>query len=175
MDRFLRQGTGFSNGQKMELEQIREAAERVARTEGLQVWDVEWKIGKDRILRVYIDKPAGVSHADCQAVSEQLSVILDIEELVPGQRYTLEVSSPGMDRKIFLPEHYERFTGRMAKIWLHQPVEPGEGAKPLSYVEGRLMGYADDRVRIELAKTTGKGIIELQFENIRKANLIVEF
>jgi ribosome maturation factor RimP len=175
MDRFLRQGTGFSNSQKMELEQIREAAERVARTEGLQVWDVEWKIGKDRILRVYIDKPAGVSHADCQAVSEQLSVILDIEDLVPGQRYTLEVSSPGMDRKIFLPEHYERFTGRMAKIWLHQPIEPGEGAKPLSYVEGRLMGYTDGRVRIELAKTTGKGIIELQFENIRKANLIVEF
>jgi ribosome maturation factor RimP len=175
MDRFLRQGTGFSNSSKMELERIREAAERVARTEGLQIWDVEWKIGKDRILRVYIDKPAGVSHADCQAVSEQLSVILDVEDLVPGQRYTLEVSSPGMDRKIFLPEHYERFTGRMAKIWLHQPIEPGEGAKPLSYVEGRLMGCAEGRVRIELAKTTGKGIIELQFENIRKANLIVEF
>jgi ribosome maturation factor RimP len=175
MDRFLRQGTGISTGPKMELERIREAAERVARTEGLDIWDVEWKIGKDRILRVYIDKPAGVSHADCQAVSEQLSVILDVEELVPGQRYTLEISSPGMDRKLFKPEHFERFTGRMAKIWLHQPVEPGEGAKPLSYVEGRLMSYTDGRVSIELAKTTGKGIIDLQYENIRKANLIVEF
>jgi ribosome maturation factor RimP len=159
----------------MELERIREAAERVAHTEGMEIWDVEWKIGKDRILRVYIDKPAGVSHADCQAVSEQLSVILDVEELVPGPRYTLEISSPGMDRKIFLPEHYQRFVGRMAKIWLHQPVEPGDAAKPLSYVEGRLMNFADGRVTIELAKTTGKGIIELQFENIRKANLIVEF
>jgi len=159
----------------MELERIREAAERVARSEGLEVWDVEWKIGKDRFLRVYIDKPEGVSHADCQAVSEQLSVILDVEELVPGPRYMLEISSPGMDRKIFKPEHYERFVGRLAKIWTHQPVIPGEGAKPVSYIEGRLMGYTEGRVSIELGKTSGKGIIELQFENIRKANLIVEF
>ena len=64
----------------------------------LEVWDVEWKVGKDRFLRVYIDKPEGVSHADCQAVSEQLSVILDVEDLVPGPRYVLEISSPGLDR-----------------------------------------------------------------------------
>ena len=159
----------------MEIERIRDAAERVASTEGVEVWDVEWKIGKDRILRVYIDKPEGVSHADCQAVSEQLSVILDVEDLVPGQRYTLEISSPGMDRKLFKPEHFQRFVGRMAKIWLHQPVEPGEGVKPLSYVEGRLTSFTDGRVSIELAKTTGKGTIEVPFENIRKANLIVEF
>jgi ribosome maturation factor RimP len=172
---YRRERTGFSNCQNMELERIRDAAERVASTERVEVWDVEWKIGKDRILRVYIDKPEGVSHADCQAVSEQLSVILDVEDLVPGQRYTLEISSPGMDRKLFKPEHFQRFIGRMAKIWLHQPVEPGEGAKPLSYVEGRLTGFTDGRVSIELAKTSGKGIIEVQFENIRKANLIVEF
>ncbi len=82
----------------MDLERIREAAERVARSEGLEIFDVEWKIGKQRLLRVYIDRlpgPAnpeglGVSHNDCQRVSEQLSVILDVEDLVPGPGYILE-------------------------------------------------------------------------------------
>lgn len=162
-------------GKNMDLERIREAAGRVARTEGLEVWDVEWKIGRDRFLRVYIDKPEGVSHADCQAVSEQLSVILDVEDLVPGPRYVLEVSSPGLDRKLFKPEHYERFTGRLAKIWLHEPVTLGEGAKPLNYWEGRLAGCADGRVRIEVERSSGAIPVEFAFENIRKANLVVEF
>ena len=110
----------------MDLEKIREAAERVARSQGLEVFDVEWKIGKQRLLRVYLDRlpgPAnpdnlGVSHADCQRVSEQLSVILDVEDLVPGPSYILELSSPGMDRKLIKPADYERFVGRLAKIWL---------------------------------------------------------
>lgn len=159
----------------MEFERIREAAERVARTEGLEVWDVEWKVGRDRFLRVSIDKPEGVSHADCQAVSEQLSVILDVEDLVPGARYTLEVSSPGMDRKLFKPEHYTRFAGRLAKIWLHEAVTVGDGAKPLNYLEGRLAGTADGRVRIEVERASGAIPVEVAFENIRKANLVVEF
>jgi ribosome maturation factor RimP len=81
----------------MDLGKIREAAERVARSEGLEVFDVEWKIGKQRLLRVYLDRlpgpenreGAGVSHLDCQRVSEQLSVILDVEDLVPGPSYIL--------------------------------------------------------------------------------------
>src|ERR1700746_2358159 len=109
----------------MDLEKIREAAERVARSEGLEVFDVEWKIGKQRLLRVYLDRlpgPAnpdnlGVSHADCQRVSEQLGVILDVEDLVPGPSYILEVSSPGMDRKLVKETDYERFKGRLAKMW----------------------------------------------------------
>src|SRR5579864_9054325 len=119
----------------MELDRIREAAERVARSLGLEVFDVEWKVGKQRLLRVYIDRPpetadpghprngAGISHSDCQSVSEQLSVILDVEDLVPGPSYTLEVSSPGLDRKLIRPDDYERFAGRLANIWLNEPVE----------------------------------------------------
>ncbi len=84
----------------MELERIREAAERVARSLGIEVVDVEWKVGKQRFLRVYIDKPEGISHRDCETVSNQLSVILDVEDLVPGPHYILEVSSPGLDRKL---------------------------------------------------------------------------
>src|SRR5579863_3059453 len=100
----------------MELERIREAAERVARSLGIDVVDVEWKVGKQRFLRVYIDKPEGVSHRDCQAVSEQLGVLLDVEDLVPGPRYILEVSSPGLDRKLTKAPDFERFAGRLARI-----------------------------------------------------------
>src|SRR6201981_4211618 len=134
----------------MDLEKIREAAERVARSQGLEVFDVEWKIGKQRLLRVYLDRlpgPAnpdnlGVSHADCQRVSEQLSVILDVEDLVPGPSYILELSSPGMDRKLIKTADYERFVGRLAEIWLNEPIEKQV------YLEGRLAGYADGVVKV---------------------------
>src|SRR5579863_4793875 len=100
----------------MNLDKIREAAERVARSVGVEVVDVEWKVGKQRLLRIYIDRPpspeqrigSGVSHKDCEALSEQLSVILDVEELVPGPGYVLEVSSPGLDRKLVKLADYER-------------------------------------------------------------------
>ena len=149
----------------MELEKIREAAERVARSEGLEVVDVEWKVGKQRFLRVYIDKPEGISHRDCELVSQQLSVILDVEDLVPGPRYLLEVSSPGLDRKLTQPADYERFVGRLARIWT---LEPFENA---SFFEGRLAGYSDGMVQIEVKGRT----IALPLGIIRKANLVVEF
>ena len=162
----------------MDLEKIREAAERVARSEGLEIVDVEWKIGKQRFLRVYIDRlPAGaeandpypkISHADCQRVSQQLSVILDVEELIPGPGYILEVSSPGMDRALRKPAEYERFRGRMAKISTTEPVEDEK------YFEGRLAGFVDGKVRLEL-KGKAARTVELPLEKIRKANLMVEF
>jgi len=160
----------------LNLEKIRNAAERVARSEGLEVVDVEWKIGKQRFLRVYIDRTdpseaggfAKVSHADCEKVSQQLSVILDVEELVPGSAYVLEVSSPGMDRALRKPSEFERFTGRLAKVWTDQPVEE------MSFFEGRLAGVADGKVRLELKGKTTR-TVELPLSAIRKANLVVEF
>ncbi len=178
----------------MDLEKIREAAERVARSEGLEIYDVEWKVGKQRFLRVIIDRVPkagaamtdaagtvlagaeareagllGVSHADCQRVSQQLSVILDVEELIPGAAgYTLEVSSPGMDRALRKPGEYERFRGRMAKIMTTEPVEDEK------YFEGRLAGFVDGKVRLELKGKTAR-TVELPLEMIRKANLMVEF
>jgi ribosome maturation factor RimP len=149
----------------MELERIREAAERVARSTGMEVVDVEWKVGKQRFLRVYIDKPEGISHRDCETVSNQLSVILDVEDLVPGPHYILEVSSPGLDRKLTKPAEFERFAGRLARISTLDPVENRK------FFEGRLAGFADGKVQIEV-----KGrVIALPVEGIRKANLVVEF
>jgi ribosome maturation factor RimP len=162
---FVGENVQATAGQPMELERIRDAAERAARTAGVEVVDVEWKIGKQRFLRVYIDKPEGVSHSDCQAVSEQLGVLLDVEDLVPGPRYILEVSSPGLDRKLTRAADFERFVGRLARISTVQPVENS------TFFEGRLAGHADGLVKMEV-----KGrIIELPLAGIRKANLVVEW
>lgn len=170
----------------MNLEKVREAAERVARSEGLEVVDVEWKIGKQRFLRVYIDrlppaKPAEaaeggtppdpfpkISHADCERVSQQLSVILDVEELVPGPGYILEISSPGMDRALKKAGDFERFTGRLAKITTNEPI--GEAR----FFEGRLKGFTEGKVRMELKGKEAR-VVEIPLETIRKANLVVEF
>src|SRR5579862_8948300 len=132
----------------MELERIRDAAERAARTAGVEVVDIEWKIGKQRFLRVYIDKPGGVSHRDCEAVSQQLGVLLDVEDLVPGSRYVLEVSSPGLDRKLTKPGEFERFSGRLARISTSEPVENSR------FFEGRLAGYSDGLVKIDVRGQT---------------------
>jgi ribosome maturation factor RimP len=168
------------------LEKIREAAERVARSQGLEIVDVEWKIGKQRFLRVYIDRvpplnPAEateeqeaaapfpkISHADCERVSQQLSVILDVEELVPGPGYVLEVSSPGMDRALKTEADFQRFAGRAVKI---STVEPVGEAK---FFEGRLRGFAGGNVRMEL-KGKDSRLVEIPLELIRKANLVIEF
>jgi len=157
----------------MDLEKIRAAAGRVASSEGLEIFDVEWKVGKQRLLRIYIDKPpgpdhphgGGITHQDCERVSEQLSVILDVEDLVPGPAYVLEVSSPGLDRKLIKPADYERFTGRRAQIWTNEPVEDSK------YFEGRLGGFGDGLVRLQLKDRE----IVIPFAGIRKANLVVEF
>jgi ribosome maturation factor RimP len=173
------------------LEKVRTAAERVARSEGLEVVDVEWKIGKQRFLRVYIDRvpksvaavsdaagkltaetpsepPANVSHADCERVSQQLSVILDVEELIEGPGYILEVSSPGLDRELKKPADFQRFTGRLAKISTTEPIGDTK------FFEGRLKGFADGKVSMELKGREAK-VVELPLATIRKANLVVEF
>ncbi len=148
----------------MKLEQIREAAERVAGAAGLDVLDVEWKVGRQRFLRIILDKPGGVSHGDCERVSHELGTILDVEELIPGPGYVLEVSSPGLDRKLVQPAEFERFTGRRAKISLSQPVEAR------NFFEGRLAGFADGMVQLEV---DGR-VLALPFDWIRKAQLVVE-
>jgi len=149
----------------MELERIREAAERAAYSAGVEVVDVEWKIGKQRFLRVYIDKPEGITHRDCEAVSEQLGVLLDVEDLVPGPSYVLEVSSPGLDRKLTKAAEFERFAGRLAKISTIEPVGN------TTFFQGRLAGYSEGRVKLDV---NGR-IVELPLAGIRKANLVVEF
>jgi ribosome maturation factor RimP len=149
----------------VDLEIIREMAERVATSEGLHLVDVELKGGNsNQLLRVFVDKPGGVSHADCALVSEQLSAMLDVEDIFPG-RYVLEVSSPGLDRKLTRPSDYTYFVGRRARVVLK------EATGEQRVLEGRLAGFENGRVRLDLGE---RGLQELDLNNIRKAQLVVE-
>ena len=139
----------------------------MAQSEGLEIVDVEVKGGGgQRLVRIAIDKPQGVTHADCELVSQQVGTILDVEDLVPGGRYTLEVSSPGLERKLLKPQDYQRFQGKKASITLREAVD---GQR---HWEGTLAEYQDGLVTLD-AKP-GK-TIQFQFDQVLKAHLKFEW
>src|SRR5581483_3943572 len=126
------------------LDAIREIVERVASSYGLEVVEVELRGGgKSRMLRVTIDKPGGVTHEDCANMSREAGTILDVEDAVPGSSYTLEVSSPGLDRKLVRPADYERFVGSRVKLTTHEPVDGGR------QFEGRLESASGNRITLD--------------------------
>ena len=140
---------------------IEEIAQRVALSEGLEVVEVEVKGGgKSRFVRISIDKPEGVSHADCEKVSQQVGTILDVEDVVPGH-YTLEVSSPGIERKLLKPQDYERFQGKKARVTLRAPVDNQR------HWEGTLAGFAGGVISLD----AGGRQIRFPFDQVEKANL----
>jgi ribosome maturation factor RimP len=145
---------------------IEEVAKRVAESEGLELVEVEVKGGgNNRLVRIAIDKPEGVTHGDCELVSQQVGTILDVEDIVPG-RYTLEVSSPGIERKLVKPQDYERFHGKKARITLREAVE---GRKNW---EGTLAGFAGDAVTVETEPGKTR---QFPLSQIQKANLKFEW
>jgi ribosome maturation factor RimP len=153
--------------QQAVVSRIEEIAERVARSEGLEVVEVELKGGgQHRVVRISIDKPEGVTHGDCETVSQQVGTILDVEDVIPGGKYTLEVSSPGVERELLKLTDYERFRGKKAKIVLR---EPRDGQRTW---EGTLAGIDDGMIGLE----TKPGItLRFPFEHVEKANLKFEW
>jgi ribosome maturation factor RimP len=146
---------------------IEEIAQRVAGSEGLELVEVEVKGGgNQRFVRISIDKPEGVTHADCELISQQVGTILDIEDVIKGGRYTLEVSSPGVERKLLKPQDYERFRGKKAKITLREPVEGRRNW------DGTLAGFSDGIVQMEIQP--GK-TMQFPFDQVQKANLKFEW
>jgi ribosome maturation factor RimP len=146
---------------------IEEIAHRVAASEGLELVEVEVKGGGiHRFVRISIDKPEGVSHADCELMSHQVGTILDVEDVVPGGQYTLEVSSPGVERKLLKPNDYERFLGKKAKITLREPVDGRRNW------EGTLAGIEDGLIRLDLERGDP---LRFPFEQVQKANLKFEW
>ena len=143
---------------------ILEIAERVASSAGLEVVDVELRGGpRNGVVRIFIDGPEGVSLANCEEISRQMGPILDVEDLMPGP-YRLEVSSPGLDRKLVKPTDYERFTGKRARIKMRRPID---GRKQFT---GRIEGYSDGAVNVD-----SEGILRrLRLEDIDQARLVVE-
>ncbi len=149
-----------------QLERIRQIAERVANSEGLELVDVEFRgSGPQAILRIFIDKPGGITVGDCQTVSQQVGTILDVEDFI-NRSYTLEVSSPGLDRKLVKPADYRQFAGKLVKVVLRAP---RQGPRRF---QGRLLGMEENQVRLD----TGNGqVVQFDYNDIEKANLVVEF
>lgn len=144
---------------------VREIAERVTVERGLELVHVEVAGGaRSPVVRVYIDKPGGVTHEDCSEVSQHVGAVLDVEDFIHSA-YTLEVSSPGLERGLYKREDYERFAGSLAKMKTRQPVN---GQRNFS---GRIVGVEGDEVVFE-DKTNGRVLVPL--ESIVKANLEVD-
>ena len=149
------------------LAKVREIAQRVGQSEGIDIVDVELAGGgRSRVLRLFIDRPQGVTHADCELVSQQVGTILDVEDVVPGGSYTLEVSSPGLERKLSRPQDFIRFQGRKAKIVLREPLENRR------CWEGVLADFSEGTVTLE--PSPGQRI-SFDLQHIQKANLKFEW
>jgi ribosome maturation factor RimP len=173
----------------LELDRVREIAERVAASSGLEVVEVEFRgSGNARMLRVFLDKPgaasgdplAGVTHGDCVNFSREFGTVLDVEDAIANS-YTLEVSSPGLDRKLTKAADFERFTGSRMKVMTRNPVNNNR------YFEGRLESFRDGRLTLDLTVSSKKSRkkmgaaateqgqkIEIEFANVEKANLVPE-
>ncbi|HED14874.1 MAG TPA: ribosome maturation factor RimP [Gammaproteobacteria bacterium] len=135
-----------------------------ARAVGFSIWSVEYiQQGGTAVLRVYIDGPDGVNIDDCAAVSWQLSGLLDVEDPLPGG-YTLEVSSPGLDRPLVVPAHFQTALGRQVKLnaYTHQL-----GRKRFN---GQLLDADDAKVVLEV---DGE-VYEIPYAEIQQARLVVE-
>jgi len=155
------------------LEHIRAIADRVARSRGLEVWDIASRREPGgQVIRVFIDRPGpaatpeeSVSIEDCAEVSREMGTILDVEDPLPFT-YTLEVSSPGLDRPLRGAEDYRRFAGRLAKIVVSEAVDNQKA------FEGRLRGMDDNTVLLEGPK--GR-MHRLPMRLIARGRLEVEF
>lgn len=193
----------------IKMEEIREAAQRVAASHGLEVVDLEFAgPAKERTLRVSLEKNAegraqlkarieaggedlperltagtlnieqlsGITHEDCSAFSRDFGVLLDVEELIPGDAYTLEASSPGLDRKLRTPEDFTRFIGSLAKVQTYEPIRNNR------HWQGRLVATSAEALTLDLnavrqnSKSRKAGIsqVEIAFTNVEKANLVPE-
>lgn len=145
--------------------------EEIADANGCELYHAEFKGG---VLRLYIDRPegeGGVDLGDCEVVSKQVSALLDVVDFGPG-RYTLEVSSPGLDRQLYRPRDYRRFVGRLAKVTFRKP-ESGDKRT----VVGRLEKYRDDgpegpEVTVDVSE--GEERLTLPLDRVERARLEIE-
>jgi ribosome maturation factor RimP len=150
------------------VEQIRQVLDPILESMGLDLWDLEFhKQGPTWLLRVYIDREigGGVTLKDCETVSRDLGAALDVEDIIP-HAYTLEVSSPGLDRTLSKPEHFVRFTGSAVRIKTYQPIEREK------VFRGKLKGIVGTVVQIEVMEGQ---VVNIPLSNIARASLEVEF
>jgi len=164
---------------------LREIAERVAASSGLEIVEIEFLgSGKHRMLRVFIDRPGavpsaqhpdGVTHEDCSKFSREFGTIVDVEDAVPGGSYVLEVSSPGLDRKLTKAADFERFRGHRMKLTTREPVNNNR------HFEGKLERFENGKLLLDLSAARrkmrpkdGTASVEIDLGNVEKANLVPE-
>ena len=190
----------------VQLEEIRKVAQRVAASHHLELVDLEFQGGvKFRTLRIFLEKDAaeraklaalaqageaedlpkgvpaemlsGVTHEDCAVFAQDFGTVLDVEDLIPGAEYTLEVSSPGLERKLSKAEDFSRFQGSLVKLQTFTPVNNNR------QWQGRLTTFTDNVLTLDLAaikqkgkarKATTEQIVTIALANVEKANLIAE-
>lgn len=132
-------------------------------TLGLELWGIEHLMrGRSSLLRIYIDSGQGITIEDCERVSRQVSGILDVEDPLPGE-YTLEVSSPGLDRPLFSFEQYQRFVGEVVNLRLRSPIDGRRKFK------GVLEKAEADRITL----TVDGALVNIAFAQIEKANIVL--
>jgi ribosome maturation factor RimP len=170
----------------LDIDKIRQIAERVAGSSGLEVVEVEvCGAGKHRMLRVFIDQPGaapaadrpdGVTHEDCSKFSREFGTIVDVEDAIPGGSYVLEVSSPGLDRKLTKAADFQRFRGQRMKLMTREPVNHNR------HFEGKLESFENGKLLLDLSAARKKmrpkdgaaAKVEIEFANVEKANLVPE-
>jgi len=190
----------------LQIETIRATADRVAASHHLDVVDLEFTGGaKHRLLRVFLEKDAaaraklaeqaasdeaeglpkgvpvetlsGTTHEDCASFARDFGTVLDIEDLIPGAEYTLEVSSPGLERKLLKPADYDRFKGSLVKVQTFTPVDNNR------HFTGRLTAFEGNNLTLDLSavkqkakakKTLTAQTVEIALSNIEKANIVAE-
>ncbi len=155
------------NSNEVLIPRITEIAEAVGKANGIEIVELDLLGGgKARVLRITIDKPEGVTHTDCELISRQVGALLDSEDVIPGEGYSLEVSSPGVERKLSKAADFQRFSGQKVKISLSEPIEEQR------FWEGTLRGFEDNGILVEPFE--GR-LVRIPLESVRKANLKFEW
>jgi ribosome maturation factor RimP len=141
---------------------------------GIELVDLEFKReGRDWFLRLFIDKPGGVTLDDCAAVSREVDTVLEVEDLI-DTAYRLEVSSPGIDRPLKKPADFERFTGQLAKVKTRTLLDPDQRGHRRKTFVGELLGCDGALLKLRLTDKRG-GEIAIALDEIDKANLEPKF
>jgi ribosome maturation factor RimP len=159
------------------LEKIEKMAEEIAEREGCVLYDLEnLGTGKGRILRVYIDKETGVGIEDCSNVSKALNLRLDVEDLVPGSMYNLEVSTPGLDRHLKKHWHFEKVVGKKVSIQLSKSLSSlgateDKGLLSMKKFEEVLTAVDAENMYFEMRSNK----IKIPFTALEKAKLVFEY
>jgi ribosome maturation factor RimP len=129
--------------------------------------------GKQLALRIFVDKPAGITLDDCVEVSREVSAILEVEDPIRSA-YRLEVSSPGLDRPLKKAADFERFVGKKARLKSRELIDPDQRGTTRKTFVGTLLGFEDGNVRLEQTDKKG-GVVEIPLTDLDKANLEEEF